>query len=625
MRNLRIAFTATLVMLLAAAAVPAAMGVGDILAQDDAADPELGPLICGTSSYVEGTFVWTDYAYDDHGADAEYPEWAAPGNAADLIQLQIGVQSDGLHLLAILETLVDPDIPILGVAFDTDADLETGAASLPGDSWPADGPLGVEYLVVVTSAGAELWSYTGEAWPTIADETFDATVDPDSNVMETVVPSNLLVTPEEGIWRAFGVLGIRNAAGGSWLDGSEVIYDLAFVGDEIPENWQDQRQSAILAGTLDSSNAAAEIDFAEVSASTTELAEGDTPGFHTYLYHSRLDLGEGISDDLYLGPYLPYLVRIPEDLPNEISVTVKNVGTVAFDLEQAGISAGEDSTINIVTDSVVEVTLKGLSPNWSVMLGATLLATVDSQGRATFDLSAGEHTLTVAEPTFVLSDLTISPGEIRSWTKDEHDFTVSVEVTNTSIVPGTYDVVVQVQGVGPWYEGLIDWYFAPSSLVKVRRSDVQRADVFVEAGASETVSLTVTQEQPAVYRVAVCPIEASGLVVFPREPEKGEAVTISVDVTNTGIGAWTDKVVLKLDGTEIDSQVVTLKEGASESVIFELIQEKSGEYTIEVGELDGEFIIKTSGPTINPVLGGLLLVLVIGGVVILVRRNRAAA
>jgi len=923
-------------------------------------DPELGPLICGTSSYVDGTFVWTDYAYDDHGADtqeeaaseftapngdAEYPEWAEPGNAADLIQLQIGVQPYGLQVRAVLETLVDPEIPILGVAFDTDADPATGAALLPdnGDSWPADGSLGVEYLVEVSSAGAKLWSYTDGAWS--ASEPFDATVDPDSNVMETVVPYNLLDTPAEGTWRAFGVLGIRNAEGGSWLDGSEEIYDLAFVGDEIAENWQEQRQSAILAGELTSSSAAAEIDFAKVTAGTTELAEGDSPGFHTYLYHSRLDLGEGIvqgtvdepsllgtsfANNQYLGPYQPYLVWIPPEdmevdqpapmlvfmheadfnhcfgldtfgedagrtrprpasleafigpgqsmppavvisplgrgermeyrgiaeqdvldatddaverlgvnsgrviisgagsggaaamrlatrypdrwaaaipslgtdpagtlrenllnlpvlmingelddlavgalldadklddlgydyrsyimldkghygapavsdclyanlcntsrrtlnparvvysmdpttfqvdestgldlqydsaywvsgitssngyatvdvtslaiadreriateledtgdgttdmcgnvLPEEyqgiewtlqglelvpgepqptsnvLNARLTNVSTVAFDLERAGIVSGDDCTINVDTDSAVAVTLKGLHRNAGVLLGGALVATADSEGQATVELPVGEdQQLTVIHATFEISEPTdrpfVSPAEIRSWTKDEHDFTVSVEVTNTSIVPGTYDVVVQVQGVGPWYEGLIDWYFAPSSLVKVRRSDVQRADVFVEAGASETVSLTVTQEQPAVYRVAVCPIEASGLVVFPREPEEGEAVTISVDVTNTGIGAWTDKVVLKLDGTEIDSQVVTLKEGASESVIFELIQEKTGEYTIEVGELDGEFIIKTNAPTINPVLGGLFVVLVIAGIVILVRRTRAA-
>src|SRR3954451_4645090 len=34
-----------------------------------AASPTLGPLVAGTSSYIDGTYVWTDYAYDDRGPD----------------------------------------------------------------------------------------------------------------------------------------------------------------------------------------------------------------------------------------------------------------------------------------------------------------------------------------------------------------------------------------------------------------------------------------------------------------------------------------------------------------------------------------------------------------------------
>jgi hypothetical protein len=114
--------------------------------------PELGPLVAGTSSYVEGTFVWTDYVFDDRGpnlvdfpllgpvrcltpggpdcsgGDAEYPEFAAPGNTADLVQLQIGTARwDRLAVRAVLSSLVNPEVPALGVAFDTDANPATGA------------------------------------------------------------------------------------------------------------------------------------------------------------------------------------------------------------------------------------------------------------------------------------------------------------------------------------------------------------------------------------------------------------------------------------------------------------------------------------------------------------------
>ena len=103
-----------------------------------APDPTVGPLICGTGSYVDGTYVWTDYAYDDTGASdtafgggAEpYPEDGA--NTADLIQLQLRPTDDGLQIRAVLQTLNDPSVPVLAVGFDTDARPGDRRPTLPG-------------------------------------------------------------------------------------------------------------------------------------------------------------------------------------------------------------------------------------------------------------------------------------------------------------------------------------------------------------------------------------------------------------------------------------------------------------------------------------------------------------
>src|SRR6478735_4922667 len=89
---------------------------------ENVADLTLGPLVCGTASVIDGTFVWTDYAYDDtgaseaelHGGAATYPEGLT--NAADLIQLQIRPVGEGLHIRAVLQTLHDPALPVLAVA-----------------------------------------------------------------------------------------------------------------------------------------------------------------------------------------------------------------------------------------------------------------------------------------------------------------------------------------------------------------------------------------------------------------------------------------------------------------------------------------------------------------------------
>lgn len=606
-------------------------------------DPDVGPLVCGTSSYVKGTYVWTDYVYDDHGADTEpeteadfgsprgdlrYPDWATAGNTADLVQLQISLEDEGLQFKAILETLTDPDQPILGIALDTDpgrwvevegsqvsledntitgsldqftafavvakptaqpeicstpcptltpatgdtpgfvkksktytsqdeeawvqipaltialqsdgkpidrialqrvdasgsappnrtiikayqvepegatfdkpvsltikyntaevpqgttssnmglayyddrfeawvwlddskvntdrktitgsietlapvavlnkkpgsADLKrlakddgtlseavviatpdgrarinipantrlldvdgetpleisaqrtdqpskiptefavisayellpdqsstdrsihvsvryhpgelpngvketdlmlvyldaqepTGAATLPTESWtlPAGESLGVEDLVVLTSDRAELWRYLDEHWTKIG--AFESRVDTESNLMETVVPRNLL-DPQDEVWQAYAVLGLRDEAGVSWLRGSGPIFDMAFVGGEPPENWQDEIQSGVLAGTRSPTAAAVRIDFGKISSKRNAEPDASAPGFHTLLHRSTVAIetegGPPYADSGTLGQglYQPYLAWIPEDLDRAAAMIV---------------------------------------------------------------------------------------------------------------------------------------------------------------------------------------------------------------------------------------------------------------------------------------------------------------
>lgn len=107
-------------------------------------DLTIHPLVSGEPGYSAGTYVWTGYAYNDTGpgrygstgGQATYPASAAPGNAANLIQLQLTPTGAGLRVRAVLETLVHPDLPLLGVGFDTDSDPATGAATVPGGRGP---------------------------------------------------------------------------------------------------------------------------------------------------------------------------------------------------------------------------------------------------------------------------------------------------------------------------------------------------------------------------------------------------------------------------------------------------------------------------------------------------------
>ena len=285
-------------------------------------DVTIGPLVSGTHSILDATFAWTDYVYDDRGpnsddgdmtdfasagGDASYPE--GESNAADFVQLQISDTDDGLVVRAVLETLVDPSVPLVGVAFDTDDDPATGAETLPG-SWTPDGSLGVELLAVLADGAGEVLAYTDDEWQAVSD--LEVVVDPERNVVEATVPGDL-AAPGDDTWNALGVAGVTTE---SWLTGAGAIHDLAFVGDEPLYQWQDYRQADILAGKAPAVDATVAVDFAALD-NDDAVPGALEPGFHTYLYHSGLTLPEGVRETEdgpeFLGPYQPYLVWIPDE------------------------------------------------------------------------------------------------------------------------------------------------------------------------------------------------------------------------------------------------------------------------------------------------------------------------
>nr|AOO54587.1 amino-acid metabolism protein [uncultured bacterium] len=281
----------------------------------------VGPLVSGTASAVDGTFAWTDYVYDDlgpntdsgdrtdmasAGGDAGYP--AGLSNAADFVQVQVSDGDDGLRIRVVLETLLDPAVPLVGLAFDTDADRSTGAARLPG-AWMPDGSLGVELLVVLAHDAGEVFAWDNGQWASAA--TVDVAVDTDNNTLDATLPASV-AAPGDTTWRAIGVAGTATA---SWLTGEGAIHDLAFVADEPFYQWQDYRQADILAGKLSVDGALAAIDFAQLASNATQLPDITASGFHTYLYRSDLTLPEGVNVTAdgpeFLGPWQPYLVYVP--------------------------------------------------------------------------------------------------------------------------------------------------------------------------------------------------------------------------------------------------------------------------------------------------------------------------
>jgi hypothetical protein len=360
--------------------------------------PELGgPLVSATTAYVAGTHVWTDYVYDDRGAnsnlipggDAAYPSAPHPGNTADLIQLDVGTGAGGaLAVTALFETLVPGYDVAVGVGFDTDQNSATGAPTVPGGLWTTfpGTALGLEHMVVLDSrtGTATLVSYVLGVWQTIA--TTPASVDRACNTLSAVVPG---VVPGNATWKAVGVAGLSDASG-SWVNGglasATPIHDLAYVKDvdpvtdphlalyqqvpQIYQPWQDDIQSNILAGLADPAPAIAAISFGTGQTQLNPAIDVHSPGIYTFLYHSALDLGEGAQAGVFKGPYQPYVVyissTIPDDAPPPAVIFMHGanqnhlVNAVHFNLEGATVPG-------LAAYDVPAVLVLGLGrdPNWN--------------------------------------------------------------------------------------------------------------------------------------------------------------------------------------------------------------------------------------------------------------------
>ena len=108
-------------------------------------------------------------------------------------------------------------------------------------------------------------------------------------------------------------------------------------------------------------------------------------------------------------------------------------------------------------------------------------------------------------------------------------------------------------------------------------------------------------------------------------------VTITALVTNTGDLSGTYDASLKLNNVVAETKSITLASGASQTVSFTTSKKLVGNYTVNIGNASGTFLVKTPGlpepkktnwlPIILIVVGGIIL---IGLVIWLVRRPKKA-
>ncbi len=134
-----------------------------------------------------------------------------------------------------------------------------------------------------------------------------------------------------------------------------------------------------------------------------------------------------------------------------------------------------------MSDGVKEVlptTFKGYDGDYAVF------EAVSTGGLSTFALTA----LKASEAAFTATDLVVDPGKV----KTGKTANISVSVANGSIVPGTYKVVLKING-----------------------EEADSQTVNVPAGASETVSFAVTEHKAGTYSIDVNGLTGSLVVSSP--------------------------------------------------------------------------------------------------------------
>jgi len=98
------------------------------------------------------------------------------------------------------------------------------------------------------------------------------------------------------------------------------------------------------------------------------------------------------------------------------------------------------------------------------------------------------------------------------------------------------------------------------------------------------ISYVFPLTSPATFQV-------SNLKVTPADAEIGEAVTVSVLVSNVGGQSGSYTVSFAVNQTTEDSRTVTLEKGASTTVEFEIKKQTAGIYVVEVAGQVSQFTV----------------------------------
>jgi hypothetical protein len=152
----------------------------------------------------------------------------------------------------------------------------------------------------------------------------------------------------------------------------------------------------------------------------------------------------------------------------------------------------------------------------------------------------------------------------------------------------------------------------------------------ITASVSHFTTFAIIGVIPPPSPPAPATFSSSNLRIEPAEVQPGEAVTITVTVTNSGGTEGSYTVVLNINGQKETEKSITVAAGESQNVTFSVTRKEVGNYSVVVEGLSGSFAVETLPPPTQESLNRFLIVGIVAAVIIiilliflLVKRRRA--
>jgi len=260
--------------------------------------------LSGTSRYDQGEWVYTDFVFDDYGADTgacgqpnvvslapatgdtRYPAGDQfRGNAADIVEVRVRPDGDDLEVRVLLQTLVDSDVVALNVTAGDFTGVITGQNS-----------------VIDTDANTVEFTIPGGAAGDTTTLNIGAGIHDGEGSLRAGVPGNAQMERDE--ITTCGPTANR-------------LFDLAFNSRAIEPRggpWNEDAQSkALAAGGAALAPFAQTIDLAKLREGVSTPPPSE-PGYYVRLHKSAQPLAEGIAGSFpqYGGTWQPYALWIPD-------------------------------------------------------------------------------------------------------------------------------------------------------------------------------------------------------------------------------------------------------------------------------------------------------------------------